>query len=186
MTNKLYVSNVPIDATEEDLRSHFATCGGVLDVQIFVDRRTNVSRGLACVTMTSPAYAAAAMTRLDGSELRGIVLRVTDTREPARAAAKAKVVQQFRERQNMTYDLDCEGAALTIRIFEESAGSYRVEARASDAEGAEVISSSGTKKGEVLHDVLRAWNSAALRPASPLRRIDDAAVMQAMREVRAV
>ena len=53
MTNKLYVANVPLDATEDALRRHFASAGGVADVEILRDRQSGRSRGLASVTMTS-------------------------------------------------------------------------------------------------------------------------------------
>ncbi|HVJ95132.1 MAG TPA: RNA-binding protein [Labilithrix sp.] len=112
MTNKLYVSNVPIDSTEAALRSHFAACGGVADVELVFDPRSGKPRGLAYVTMTSPAFASAALRQLDGAVFGGASLHVSDSpiRAGDRAAPKVKIVQQFRERANMTYDLDCEGA----------------------------------------------------------------------------
>lgn len=186
MTNKLYVANLSPDTTEDELRAHFATCGGVLDVELLLDRRTNASRGLARVTMTTSAFAANALSRLNSAQLRGKTLVVSETREPATPTAKVKIAQQFRERDNMAYDLDCEGAPLTIRIYPMPDGSWRIEARATDAAEAVVISSCGTNRSDVLVDVVRAWNREASGPSSPLRRLDDAAVMQAMRDVRAV
>lgn len=55
-----------------------------------------------------------------------------------------------------------------------------------DEDGATVISSCGATKRDVLWDVLRAWNSAAHVASSFLPKLDDAAVVQAMREIRAV
>lgn len=185
MTNKLHVANLGPDTTEDELRAHFGTCGGVLDVEIVFDRRTHSPRGLACVTMTSPASAEVARSRLDGVALGGRQLRVTDTREPIDPAAKVKIAQQFREPHHSTYDVDCEGTAFTICVIPILDGRWRIEARATN-EAATVISSCGASKRDVLWDVLRAWNSAAHVSSSFLPKLDDAAVMQAMREIRAV
>ena len=48
---KLYVANVPLDATEDALRAHFAACGGVSDVELLHDRQSGRPRGLAHVTL---------------------------------------------------------------------------------------------------------------------------------------
>ena len=103
MTNKLYVANVPLDATEDALRRHFASAGGVADVEILRDRQSGRSRGLASVTMTSSSFLAAALSRLNGVAFDGAILRVSDA--PVRADAEArpavKIVLQFRERASM-------------------------------------------------------------------------------------
>ena len=76
--NKLYVANVPDDTTREALRRHFSVCGGVLQVDLPEDHQRGKMRGLACVTMTSPAFANAARSQLDGVSFAGRVLRVSD------------------------------------------------------------------------------------------------------------
>lgn len=100
--------------------------------------------------------------------------------------AQVKIAQRFRETFNMTYDLDCAGAPLTIRIFPIVDGRWRIEVRETDVEDALVISSCGATRRDVLWDVLRAWNSAAHGASSTLPKLDDAAVVHAMREIRAV
>src|SRR5690349_18185592 len=72
--NKLYVANVPADTTEAALRSHFSACGGVLQVDLPDEHQRGKMRGLACVTMTSPAFASAARAQLDGVSFAGRVL----------------------------------------------------------------------------------------------------------------
>lgn len=186
MANKLYVANVPVDASEDALRRHFAACGGVCDVEIMVEPRSGKPRGLACVTMTSPAYATAALGRLDGAHFEGQTLRVSDApiRSGKPAAPKVKIMQQFRERLNMAYDLDCNGVPLTLRIFPHERDRWRVEARPTDAANAVVVSGSGATRRDALADVVRAWNEGAM--ASRLVPLDGEGVLTAMRDVRAV
>lgn len=185
MTSKLYVANVPLETSEDALRTHFASCGGVLDVEIMFERNSGKSRGLACVTMTSPAYATAALERLNGAAFEGKQLQVSDA--PIRANRPAppavKIVQQFRERSNMAYDLSCSGVPLTLRIFPDGER-WRIEARANDAAGARVVSGGGATRGDALADVVRTWNEdAASYGARPL---DGEGLLSAMRDVRAV
>lgn len=187
MTNKLYVANVPVDASEDALRRHFAACGGVLDVEIMLERNSGKSRGLACVTMTSPAYATAALG-LNGVDFAGKQLQVSDA--PIRAGGKpvptVKIVQQFRERTNMTYDLDCSGLPLTLRVFptDPEGTQWRIEARSTDAVDAVVITGAGVTRRDALTEVVRVWNER--EATSTVRPLDGEALMTAMRDVRAV
>lgn len=184
-TNKVYVSNVPLDASELALRTHFAACGGVCDVEILTEA-SGASRGVAHVTMTSPAYASAAL-RLDGAVFGGQALRVSDA-PPARAEKKpanpVKIVQQFRERANMAYDLDCAGVPLVLRIFASGETAWRIEARATDAADAVIVESTAETRRDALAGVVRAWNDEAF--ARGVRPLDGEGLLAAMRDVRAV
>lgn len=181
MTNRLYVANLPFDTTEDALRRHFATCGGVSDVELGQGKNP---RGLARVTMTSAAYAAAAVGRLDRASFEGRLLRVSDSPIHAeRSTPPVRIVQQFRERANMTYDLDCAGMPLTIRMFPIEADSWRVEARSTDAADAVVIVASAATRRDALGAVLRQWNE---RACSSLGSIDADALLRALSDVRAI
>ena len=69
MGSKLYVGNIPFNATEEDLRRIFSEGGRrVVEVQIMADRFTGRSRGFAFVTMSSDQEAFDAMTQLASQE----------------------------------------------------------------------------------------------------------------------
>lgn len=185
MTNKLYVANVPVDTTEDALRRHFSSCGGVSDVEIGNGRGKN-ARGLARVTMTSPTYAAAAVVGLDRVAFEGNVLRVSDSRIDAAStrAPSVKIVQQFRERANMTYDLDCCGTPLTIRMFPIADGTWRVEARSTDAVDAVVVTACGPTRRGALDAVLHEWNERTTAP--PVPSIDADALLRAMSDVSAI
>lgn len=186
MHNKLYIANVPFDTTEDALRRHFAICGGVLQVDLPDEHQRGKMRGLACVTMTSPAFANAALSQLDGVSFAGRVLRVTESPPPANAAPKPAVtiVQQFRERTNMAYDLDCMGLPLVVRIFPEENNRWRIEARANDALDARIVSASAPTRAAALAEVIREWNANAA--ATDGRALDGDALSRALQNVRAV
>jgi len=173
MTNRLYVSNLPFGATSDAVRRHFATCGGVAEVELGSERK---GRGEARVTMTSPFYAAAAVERLDHASFEGRPLRVSGSPIPAeKSSPTVKVVQQFRERANMTYDLDCAGTPLTIRMFPVGE-TWRIEARANDALDAVVVTASAGTRRAALEAALAQW-------AVPL---DSDALLRALSDVRAI
>jgi RNA recognition motif-containing protein len=184
--NKLYIANLPFDTTEDALRQHFASCGGVLQVDLPDDKLRGKMRGLARVTMTSPAFANAALTKLDGVSFAGRVLRVTESPPAANAAPKPTViiVQQFRERSNMAYDLDCAGLPLVVRIFPEDRDRWRIEARVNDAVDARVVSATGATRAAALAGVIGQWNANAA--ANDTRALDGDALSRALQSVRAV
>ena len=184
--NKLYVGNLPPEASEHALRAHFSTCGGVSDVEILLNRRDGQSRGLAFVTMTSPAFATAALDRLNGATFEGRPLRVSDTplNKQKPDAPSVKVTQQFRERHNMTYDLDCLGVPLTVRVFPEEGEQWRIEARMNDTPEAVVSSASASSRRAALDEVGRRWHEKAA--ALSLPNFDWAAIATAMDTVRAL
>lgn len=79
-TKRLYVGNLPFDATTDQLRAAFSAHGTVHDVSIISDRETGRSRGFGFVEM-DPQGAQAAITALDSKEFGGRDLRVNEARE---------------------------------------------------------------------------------------------------------
>ncbi|WP_169928580.1 RNA recognition motif domain-containing protein [Labilithrix luteola] len=186
MANKLYVTNLPPDATEDAVRLHFAACGGVSDVQLVPERDGSKPQGLAYVTMTSATYASTAVGRLDGSNFGGNVLRVSDRPIPADKAPppNVRVVQQFRERANMTYELECSGTAVTFRLFPIEGDRWRFEARTTDAANPVVVTGAGRTRSEALDAVVREWNVRAA--SSGVRPLDGTGLTRAMAGIKAV
>ncbi len=76
----IYVGNLSRDVTEEDLRKAFETFGDVTSVKIIMDRMSGVSRGFGFVEMSAKAEANAAITGLNGKELKGRDLTVNEAR----------------------------------------------------------------------------------------------------------
>ena len=55
MTKKLYVGNLPFDATSDELREMFSPYGRVISATICSDRETGRSRGFAFVELAEGA-----------------------------------------------------------------------------------------------------------------------------------
>lgn len=80
MGNRLYIANLPYQASESELETLFQQCGAVSSVQIVLDRETNRSRGFGFITMGSDAEAQAAIEKLNGQNFGGRDLRVSEAR----------------------------------------------------------------------------------------------------------
>ncbi|HEY7353765.1 MAG TPA: RNA-binding protein [Terriglobales bacterium] len=90
MTN-IFVGNLDITVTEQQLREVFAAHGGIETITIVVDRDTGEPRGIAFVEMNQATEAGAAIAALDGTMLNGRAMRVNEARpkihrEPTRDA----------------------------------------------------------------------------------------------------
>ncbi len=81
MNNRLYVGNLPYDATKEGLQACFAECGTVTDTHIVMDRETGRARGFAFVTMSTEAEATQAVSQLNNAMFEGRPLRVNVAEE---------------------------------------------------------------------------------------------------------
>jgi cold-inducible RNA-binding protein len=80
MSNKLYVGNLSYTMTEDELTSAFSGCGEVLSAKIIMDRDTGRSKGFAFVEMSNAEMAQKAIAELDGKELGGRPLRVSEAK----------------------------------------------------------------------------------------------------------
>ncbi len=76
----IHVGNVPYSLTESELRDAFAEFGHVSAVTILTDRETGRSRGFGFVDMPNQAEATAAIAFLNGKDLGGRALRVSEAR----------------------------------------------------------------------------------------------------------
>jgi hypothetical protein len=104
---------------------------------------------------------------------------------PSEQSQPARITVQFRESSNMTYELDCAGTALVLRVFfPTDAGEWRIVARASTAPDAPSTGSTAPSRVEALRALARSCRELDGAPA--LARIDWTAVEQAMVKVRAV
>ncbi len=76
----IYVGNLPREATEEDLRKAFEAFGEITSAKIITDRFTGDSRGFGFVEMSNNSEAQAAISGLDGKDLKGRALKVNEAR----------------------------------------------------------------------------------------------------------
>ena len=79
MTN-IYVGNLSYNATEDEIRQAFAEHGEVSSVKIITDRETGRSRGFAFVEMPKRDEGQTAINELNGSEVRGRNIKVSEAR----------------------------------------------------------------------------------------------------------
>ena len=89
MSIKLFVGNLSFDVQQQDLQTLFAAHGTVSAVDVIMDRESGRSRGFAFVTMESKEEATAAIGALDGKEVMGRNIKVSEARpreeRPARS-----------------------------------------------------------------------------------------------------
>jgi RNA recognition motif-containing protein len=79
-TKRLYVGNLPFDATTEDVRTAFEAFGTVHDVSLVTDRDTGRPRGFGFVEMDAQS-ASAAIEGLNNKDFGGRDLTVNEARE---------------------------------------------------------------------------------------------------------
>jgi RNA recognition motif-containing protein len=79
----LFVGNMSFSTTESDLTDLFQAFGQVTRVHIATDRETGRARGFAFVEMPNDAEAAKAISGLDGKDVGGRNLKVSEARPKA-------------------------------------------------------------------------------------------------------
>jgi len=79
----IYVGNLSRDVTEEDLQEAFGAFGQVASANIIKDRFSGESRGFGFVEMPEKAEAQAAISGLNGKDLKGRALSVNEARPRA-------------------------------------------------------------------------------------------------------
>jgi RNA recognition motif-containing protein len=84
MGTRLYVGNLSYNVTEPELKDVFGENGrSVKEVKVVLDRDTGRPRGFAFVEMTTDAEAAQAIETLNGREVQGRPINVSEARERA-------------------------------------------------------------------------------------------------------
>jgi len=81
MGRKLYVGNLGFDVTSQQLQDAFAGVGSCESVALITDRATGQSRGFAFVEMASNGDAQKAIQQLDGKEIQGRPIKVSEARD---------------------------------------------------------------------------------------------------------
>jgi len=85
---KIYVGNLGFQTTDQELRATFSQFGEVGEVMIIKDRETGRSRGFAFVEMINDEDARKAISELNGSELDGRALNVSEARPKEEAGER--------------------------------------------------------------------------------------------------
>ena len=80
MNKNLYIGNLSVKVTEEDLKANFSEVGKVVSVNIVKDKYTGLSRGFGFVEMETEKEAQEAIQRFNGGQLLGNTLTVNEAR----------------------------------------------------------------------------------------------------------
>ncbi len=83
MGKKLYVGNLSYSLTDDGLAEAFASCGTVESARVITDRDSGRSKGFGFVEMSSEAEAMKAIETLNGREVEGRPLNVSEARPQA-------------------------------------------------------------------------------------------------------
>jgi RNA recognition motif-containing protein len=83
MGQKLFVGNLSFDTTSNDLETLFAEVGTCQSASVVTDRETGRSRGFGFVEMTSSGDAQQAIQRLNGRDVQGRSINVSEAKERA-------------------------------------------------------------------------------------------------------
>ena len=77
---KIYVGNLSYEVTEQDLRQEFEAFGAVDTVSVIMDKFSGRSKGFAFIEMASKPESEAAITGLNGKQLKERTLTVNEAR----------------------------------------------------------------------------------------------------------
>ena len=85
MSKKLFVGGLSWNTTDQGLRESFQSYGDILDAKVITDRETGRSRGFGFVTFADGNAAETAMSEMDGKQLDGRSIKVSEAEERSRS-----------------------------------------------------------------------------------------------------
>mgnify|MGYP001570684508 CR=1 FL=1 len=80
MAKKLFVGSLPYTTTSDELGALFAQAGSVASATVISDRMTGRSKGFGFVEMSSDEEADSAIANLNGKDLGGRAITVSEAR----------------------------------------------------------------------------------------------------------
>lgn len=83
MATKLFVGSLAYSATDDDLQAAFAAVGNVVSAKVIMDRETGRSKGFGFVEMSTDDEAKAAIDQVNGKEIAGRAVTVSEARPQA-------------------------------------------------------------------------------------------------------
>ena len=81
MSKRIHIGNLSFSTTEESLKDAFLKFGDVESVSIIKDKFSGTSKGFGFVEMSSEEKATQAIAKLNGSNLDGRKIRVSEATE---------------------------------------------------------------------------------------------------------
>jgi len=83
MGKKLYIGNLPYSVDDNSLQSAFSEFGAVSSAKVITDRETGRSKGFGFVEYESDSDAEAAIDKMNGQQLEGRAINVSEARPQA-------------------------------------------------------------------------------------------------------
>lgn len=83
MGKKIYIGNLSYNVDDKSLNDLFSQFGNVESARVVTDRDSGRSKGFAFVEMSTPAEATAAIEKLNGSDLSGRAMNVSEAKPMA-------------------------------------------------------------------------------------------------------
>lgn len=80
MATRLFIGSLAWATTDDGLKEFFSSAGNVVSANVITDRETNRSKGFGFVEMSSDEEAKAAIDQLNGKELDGRPIVVSEAR----------------------------------------------------------------------------------------------------------
>ncbi len=80
MSKRLFVGSIAWGTTDATLKSHFEQAGQVESAAVIIDKMSGRSKGFGFVEMANDADATTAIDKLNGSELDGRKIVVSEAR----------------------------------------------------------------------------------------------------------
>ena len=81
MNRKVYVANLPPQATESEIKDFFSKAGNVMSIKIVQDRQTGQPRGIAFVEMSTQWEGRRAVSMFNKQDFMGKNLLVKEPNE---------------------------------------------------------------------------------------------------------
>jgi RNA recognition motif-containing protein len=80
VATRLFVGSLSWNTTDDQLKDFFSSAGTVSSANVIVDRETNRSKGFGFVEMSSESEAQEAIASLNGKELDGRTIIVSEAK----------------------------------------------------------------------------------------------------------
>src|SRR5574338_471185 len=80
MSTKLFVGSLSYSVNDDQLKDAFSAAGTVVSAKVIIDRDTNRSKGFGFVEMSSDDEAKRAIDMLNGKEIEGRPVAVSEAR----------------------------------------------------------------------------------------------------------
>jgi len=80
MSTKLFVGSLSYSVNDDQLKDAFAAAGTVVSAKVIIDRETGRSKGFGFVEMSTDDEAKAAIDMLNGKEIEGRAVAVSEAR----------------------------------------------------------------------------------------------------------